>query len=85
MNVLRVVGGSTDVENFSAKRRSSRVKEKRTGSKTVRGREKKGVCVACERARTMEMLARKEWSIVARGYPGTMEGINTGCRRHLRR
>lgn len=31
------------------------------------------------------MLARRQRSMVARGSMGTMVGINTGCRRHLRR
>jgi len=31
------------------------------------------------------MLVRKQRSMVARGSMGIMVGINTGCRRHLRR
>ena len=38
-----------------------------------------------ERGRGERLLVRRQWSMVARGYPAAMVGINTGCRRHLRR
>ena len=93
VNVSRVVGGSTDVENFklgrrrtgrSEKRKEERVEEARDverGEREERGKKEK----KREREREREPLVRRQWSMVARGCPVVTVGINTGCSRHLRR
>lgn len=64
-----------------------RVKERRDGGGGGREEEEGGEKEKGERGRKRrrELLVRRQWSMVARGCPLVMVGINTGCRRHLRR
>ena len=79
VNVLRVVGGSTDVENFREEERKKEVEA------IVVKREKDGESGG-ESGREMESVGEKT---MAHGgaWLSTVAavGINTGCRRHLRR
>lgn len=78
MNVLRVVGGSTDVENFREEER----KKERSGGDCGQEREgrREGSGREIENIGEKTMAYGGAWlSTVA------AVGINTGCRRHLRR
>ena len=83
MNVLRVVGGSTDVENF---REEERKKERKKEVEAIVVKREKDGESGGESGREMESVGEKT---MAHGgaWLSTVAavGINTGCRRHLRR